>query len=69
MKSWPKTKKRKASRTHDHRPPETEGEIAALEQLSRWAHSIGIDTRPVHFSVCLEIGFEKMAKFGGKQKA
>lgn len=44
-------------------------EIAALEQLSRWAHSIGIDTKTRTLFSALEIGFEKMVEIGGKQKA
>lgn len=44
-------------------------EIAALEQLSRWAHSIGIDTKTRTLLSALEIGFQKMAEIGGKQKA
>ena len=44
-------------------------EIAALDQLSRWAHSIGIDTKTRTLLSALEIGFERMAEIGGKQKA
>lgn len=44
-------------------------EIAVLDRLSQWAHSIGIDTKTRSLLTALELGFEKMASFGGAKKA
>lgn len=44
-------------------------EIATLEHLSRWAHSIGIDTKTRTLLTALEVGFSKMAEIGARQKA
>lgn len=44
-------------------------EISTLEQLSRWAHSIGIDTKTRTLLTALDVGFSKMAEIGAKQKA
>jgi hypothetical protein len=44
-------------------------EIEALHHLAKWAHGIGIDTKTRSLLTALEVGFEKMAAFGGAQKA
>jgi superfamily II DNA/RNA helicase len=44
-------------------------EIALLEHLSRWAHGIGTDTKTRTLVKALEVGFNKMAEIGAKQKA
>ena len=44
-------------------------EIAVLDRLSQWAHSIGIDTKTRSLLTALELGFDKMASIGGAKKA
>lgn len=44
-------------------------EIALIDRLAQWAHSIGIDTKTRSLLTALEVGFEKMASFGASQKA
>ena len=44
-------------------------EIAALQRLSKWAHSIGTDTKTRSLLTALEVGFDKMTSFGASKKA
>lgn len=44
-------------------------EIKELERLSKWANSIGTDTKTQSLLSALEIGFEKMGINGAKKKA
>jgi predicted RecB family nuclease len=44
-------------------------EIAILDGLAKWAHSIGIDTKTRSLLTALELGFEKMAAVGAAKKA
>ena len=44
-------------------------EIETLTRLSRWARSIGIDTKSRSLLTALEIGFEQMANVGAARKA
>lgn len=44
-------------------------EIKTLEDFSRWAHSIGVDTKARNLIKALNVGFERMAGMGANQKA
>lgn len=44
-------------------------EIDELDHYTRWARSIGVDTKTRSLLKALEIGFEKMAEMGAAQKA
>jgi hypothetical protein len=44
-------------------------EIAVINRLAQWAHSIGIDTKTRSLLTALELGFEKMKSFGASRKA
>ena len=49
--------------------PKLNGEIDELEDFSRWARSIGIDTKTRTLIKALDVGFEKMAEMGANRKA
>jgi len=49
--------------------PQLNGEIKELEEFSRWARSIGVDTKARTLIKALKTGFEKMTEMGAKQKA
>lgn len=44
-------------------------EIAVIDRLAKWAHSIGIDTKTRTLLTALELGFEKMTSIGASKKA
>jgi len=44
-------------------------EIEELEQYSRWARSIGVDTKAKALLTALRVGFKRMAEMGAAQKA
>jgi len=50
-------------------PAKLKLEIAELERLATWAHSIGVDTKSHALLKALEIGFAEMAKTGAARKA
>jgi ERCC4-related helicase len=50
-------------------PAKLEAEIAEIEHYSRWARSIGIDTKTRHLLQALETGWSKMEEMGAASKA
>ncbi len=63
------TESEEESATKEINLQKLEAEIAELENLIRWAKSIGIDSKARSLLKALEIGFKKMEEMGAAKKA